>query len=167
MYTPTLNTVLDRMLALSRVVDDSFGERTFPALTDFPVRDQLWLPLVDVYQTPKAFVIEADLAGVHPENVDISYEKGMLTISGTRGPTLPAKEKKEKESEMEELRVFTAERMIGSFSRSIRLPEGVDPEKIEANFSLGVLSITVPKLPSALPKKIALKVSETVKSLKG
>jgi HSP20 family protein len=165
MYTPTLNSVLDRMLALSRVVDDSFVERAIPAYTEFPVREQLWLPLLDVYQTEKAFVIEADLAGVHPENVDISYEKGMLTISGTRGPTLPAKETKEKEKA--ELRVFTAERMIGSFSRSIRLPEQVDPDKIEANFALGVLTVTVPKLPSALPKKITVKVSESVKALKG
>ena len=168
MYTPTLNTVLDRMLALSKVVDDSFVERTFPTFADFPVREQLWLPLVDVYQTDKAFVIEADLAGVHPENVEISYEKGMLTISGTRGPTLPAKEKTEKkEGEKEELRVFTSERMIGSFSRSIRLPEQVDPDRIEANFALGVLTVTVPKLPSALPKKIMVKVNEPVKALKG
>ena len=57
MYTPTLNTVLDRMLALSKVVDDSFVERTFPTFADFPVREQLWLPLVDVYQTDKAFEI--------------------------------------------------------------------------------------------------------------
>jgi HSP20 family protein len=157
MYTPTLNNVLDRMLTLTRAVDDAAVDRLFPAITDMPGRAQLWLPLVDTYQTDKAFFIEADLPGVHPENVEISFENGVLTLAGTRGPTLPAKEK-------HELKVFTSERINGKFARSIRLPEQVDAEKIEATFSFGVLTVLVPKLASAQPRKIAINVTESAKA---
>lgn len=156
MYTPTINNVLDRMLTLSKVVDDATAERFFPPFADMSARTQLWLPLVDTYQTDKTFVIEADLPGVHPENVEISFENSVLTIAGTRGPTLPAKDK-------HELKVFTSERINGKFARSIRLPEQVDAEKIEATFSFGVLTVMVPKLASAQPRKIAINVTESAK----
>jgi HSP20 family protein len=158
MYTPTLNNVLDRMLALSKVADETAAERFFPSFSDAPFRAQMWLPLVDTYQTEKNFVIEADLPGVHPENVEISFENGVLTLAGTRAPTLPAKEK-------QELKVFTSERISGKFARSIRLPEQVDAEKIEATFSFGVLTVTVPKLASAQPRKIAINVTESAKKV--
>ncbi len=155
MYNPALNSVLDRMLSMSRAMDEAVVDRIFPAVADVPARSQLWLPPVDTYQTDKAFVIEADLPGVHPENVEINFANHTLTINGTRGPTLPAQEK-----DKAQLQVFTAERVAGSFSRSIRLPDSVDVEKIEANFSHGVLSVTVPKLPSAQSRKIAVQVKE-------
>ena len=156
MYNPALNSVLDRMLTLSRAMDDAVVDRIFPSVGDIPARNQLWLPPVDTYQTDKAFVIEADLPGVHPENVEINFANGTLTISGMRGPTLPAQDR-----DKAQLQVFTAERVAGQFSRSIRLPESVDVEKIEATFAHGVLSVVVPKLPSAMARKIAVKVSET------
>ncbi len=163
MYTPALNNVFDRMLTLSKVADDAVVDRLFPSYEELPARAQLWLPLVDTYQTDKAFFIEADLPGVHPENVEISFENNVLTVAGTRGPTLPAKEK-------HELKVFTSERINGKFARSIRLPDQVDAEKIEATFSFGVLTVMVPKLASAQPRKIAINVKEsapkTVKEIK-
>ncbi|MBI1808303.1 MAG: Hsp20/alpha crystallin family protein [Gemmatimonadetes bacterium] len=155
MYNPALNTVLDRMLTLSRAMDDAVVDRIFPAISDVPTRSQLWLPPVDTYQTEKAFVIEADVPGVHPENVEINFANGALTISGMRGPTLPAQDK-----EREQLQVFTAERVAGQFSRSIRLPDSVDAEKIEATFAFGVLTVTVPKLPSAMARKITVQVKD-------
>lgn len=162
MYNPSLNTLLDRMLTLSRVADDAAIDRAYPSVGELPARAQMWLPLVDTYQTDKAFVIEADLPGVHPENVEISYENGTLSISGVRGPTLPAREK---DQEKQMLQVFTAERISGNFARSVRLPEQVDAERIEANFAFGVLTVIVPKLPSAQPRKIAVNAKETARKI--
>ena len=83
-------------------------------------------------------------------NVEISFEQNTLTLKGTRGPTL-------QRPENGELRLYTAERVSGDFARSIRLPDYVDGERIEAQYTNGVLTITVPKAESALPRKIAIK----------
>jgi HSP20 family protein len=146
--TSALNTALDRMYNLSRAFDQAFGSEL--AWSSTGNRPQFWLPVIDAYETERAFVVEADLPGVHPENVEISFEQNTLTIKGTRAPTLQAPEKGE-------LRVFTAERVSGDFARSVRLPEYVDGDKIEAHYNNGVLTVTVPKAPSALPRKIAIK----------
>ena len=109
------------------------------------------------YPRDDAFVIAADLPGVHLENVDIQFDRGTLTISGARGATLPASEKGQ-------LRVFSSERATGSFARSVRLPEHVDPEKIDATLTDGVLTVQVPKAASALPRKIPVRANATERS---
>src|SRR5215211_1870201 len=121
MLTPN---VFDRMLTLSRAMDQALAEGWTPTNTESR-RTQVWLPVVDCYETENTLVIEADLPGVHPENVEVSFEKGTLTLKGTRGPTIQAPEKGE-------FRVYSAERVSGSFARSIRLPDYVDGEKVEA-----------------------------------
>ncbi|AHG89925.1 heat shock protein Hsp20 [Gemmatirosa kalamazoonensis] len=151
---PTTNypfdAIFDRMLGLSRQMDNAFSGRAFG--TANATRPQLWLPPVDTYETEHAFVIEADLPGLHQENIDVHFEQGTLTLTGRRGPTLPA-------AEQGKLRVYSSERLSGAFSRSIRLPEYVDGEKIEATYSNGVLTVRVPKLAAALPRKISVAVN--------
>jgi HSP20 family protein len=149
MYRNTLDNVLDRMLTISRAVDEASTGRFSATDDDTPSRPQLWLPPVDIYETESAFVVEADLPGVHEENVNIQFDRNALTISGTRAATLPAREKAQ-------LRVFSAERLSGTFSRSVRLPEHVDAEKIEASFSNGVLTVTVPKAAGARARTIPI-----------
>ncbi len=146
MFATSFNTVLDRMLTLSQAMEEANSN----GMNESPSRVQLWIPAVDLYETESEFVIAADLPGVHEENVDIQFDRGTLTISGTRGATLPAADKAQ-------LRVFNAERMTGSFSRSVRLPNYVDAEKISATFAAGVLTIQVPKAVAALPRKIAIR----------
>ena len=146
MTTPFLSpvdTVFDRMLGLSRAVDQALA-------TGGPARRQLWIPAMDTYETEHAYVIEADLPGVHSENVDVSFERGTLTISGTRAPTLPS-------SGEPRPRVHAAERVSGSFARAVRLPEYVDGEHIEAALADGVLTVRVPKSTGALPRKISVR----------
>jgi HSP20 family protein len=143
--------VLDRMMTLARAMDESFG----PQAQD---RRGLWFPALDVYETEGAYVAELDLPGVHSENVDISFEQGTLTIRGTRAPTVKAPEKGE-------LRVFSAERVSGSFVRSVRLPEYVDGEKIEASYTNGVLTVTIPKAAAARPRKITIRNEDQAKQL--
>lgn len=149
MFSPNLNTVLDRLMTASQAMDD-VAVRSPSGVPDGRQRTQLWLPPVDIYETETAFVVEADLPGVHQENVDIQFDRNTLTVSGTRAATLPSRDK------ATQLRVFSAERLSGGFSRSIRLPEHVDAEKISATFTDGVLKITVPKSMAAVPRKIAI-----------
>jgi HSP20 family protein len=159
--TNTFNSVLDRMLTLSRALDQTFGsDQPTASLWDThaaPSRGQFWFPALDAYETETSYVVELDLPGVHPENVDISFEQNTLTVRGTRAPTLQAPEKGE-------LRVYNAERVSGAFARAVRLPEYVEGERIEAHYANGVLTITVPKAQSALPRKIAVKTAGEVKS---
>jgi HSP20 family protein len=164
MYTTVYPTLIDRMLDWSRQVDEAFNARSLAGVTDVPAnsRAQLWIPAIDLYETDAAFVIEADLPGIHQENVDVQFDRGTLTISGTRAATLPAQD-----ADKTQLRVFSAERVAGGFSRSIRLPEHVDAEHIEARFAQGVLTLTVPKAKSAMPRKIAIRAAEQASALGG
>ena len=147
-----LDAMFDRMLGLSRQMDQAFSGRPFGQASSGSGRPQLWLPPVDTYETEHAFVIEADLPGLHQENIDVHFEQGTLTLTGRRGPTLPA-------GESGKLRVYSSERLSGAFSRSIRLPEYVDGEKIEATYTNGVLTVRVPKSPAALPRKLNVAVN--------
>jgi HSP20 family protein len=110
---------------------------------------QLWYPATDVVEKNDSYVITLELPGVPHTDVDVSFEKNTLTVRGSKPSTLPS-------SESEELRVFTAERLSGTFERSFRLPQHVDADAIRASFDLGVLTITVPKQAKAQPRKIAI-----------
>ena len=82
--------------------------------------------------------------------VEISFENNTLTIRGTKAPWLQPQEN-------EEVRVYTAERVNGPFERAVRLPEYVEGDKIEASYTQGVLTITVPKAQAARARKIEIK----------
>jgi HSP20 family protein len=128
-----------------------FGPRAFdwePSLR-FEAGTGALTPNVDVAETDKVFEITAELPGMTEDNIDVSLADGVLTLKG---------EKKE-EKEQKEKGYYLSERRYGSFQRSFRLPEGVDENKIEANFEKGVLKITLPKTPEAVKqaKKIAVK----------
>jgi HSP20 family protein len=139
----------DRMNTLERVLDSAFAS----VQQGQPNAAGMWLPPLDVYETQHAYVIAADLPGVTPDELEIGFEQNTLTLNGTRRPTIQRREK-------EELRVYTAERASGSFTRSVRLPEYVDGERIDAEFAEGVLTITVPKAQSALPRKISIRATD-------
>ena len=150
------NNVFDRMMTLSRAMDDALGA----SASGRGARSQLWLPVVDCYETENAFVIAADLPGVKPNQVDISFEQNTLTIAGNREATVEAPEKGE-------LRLHLAERVSGQFARSIRLPEYVDAEKIDADYDNGVLTVTVPKAAAAKPRKISIKSANDGRRIEG
>jgi len=137
--TRNLNT-LDRMLTLDRVFDQAFGSS---------LGSRVWVPAMDVAERKDAYVVQAELPGLSPDQVDVSFEKNVLTIRGTK----PASFDPNAEGE---LRIFAAERVSGSFERSVRLPEFVNAEKISASFSNGLLTITVPKAEAAQPRRISI-----------
>jgi len=133
---PTFNRVLAFDRDLDRLVNWN-GQRSF-------------VPSLDVVERADAYLISAELPGVEPSTVEISFENNTLTLRGTKQPWLQPQEN-------EELRVYTAERLSGMFERAVRLPEYVEGDKIEASYAQGVLTITVPKAAAARPRKIEIK----------
>jgi HSP20 family protein len=137
-----LNGVFSRMTSLSRAMDDAIGRTD-----EVNAAGQYFIPTMDAWETEQAFVVQVDLPGVTAENVDVSFDRNTLTIRGTRPATLPAADTGEK-------RVFIAERTPGTFGRTLRFPQYVEPSRIEAKFDSGVLTVTVPKSEAAKPRKI-------------
>lgn len=105
-------------------------------------------PAFDVKETPESFVIHADMPGMKSEDLDVKITENRLTIEGKR------EAKKTEKGE----RYFTYERTFGSFARAFTLPAGVEADKIAAQLTDGVLSLTIPKKPEVQPKQIDVKV---------
>jgi HSP20 family protein len=105
------------------------------------------MPSMDVYETDDRFVAKLELPGIDPSDVEVSVEDSMLTVSGERGFS----------QEVDEGHYHRIERRYGSFTRSIGLPQSADADKVEASFDKGVLTIEVPKVEKAKPKKIEIK----------
>lgn len=93
-----------------------------------------WAPQVEVLQEPNAVVLRADLPGLKPDDVNVSVDNDVLTISGER--------KQEQREEREGY--FRSERSYGTFHRAFTLPDAADEDKISASFKDGVLEITIP-----------------------
>jgi HSP20 family protein len=105
-------------------------------------------PPVDVSESPTEVVVRAELPGVDAGDLDVSLSGSRLTISG---------EKKET-AETKEHGYFQQETRYGAFQRSIPLPEGIDPDKIDAHFEGGVLTLKLPKIQTPGAKKVEIKV---------
>ncbi len=110
-------------------------------------KNETFLPKFEVKETEDAFVLAADLPGVKQEAVELSLDKNRLTISGSR----EAEQRKEGES------YHLYERSYGSFARTFALPENVDADGIAADLSDGVLTVKLPKVAEAKPRKISIK----------
>ncbi len=104
----------------------------------------LFMPDVDVKETPSAYVFKADLPGMKEKDVEVSCTGNRLTISG----------KREEERREEKATYFASERLHGAFTRAFTLPSGVDAEHASAELKDGVLTISVPKTASVQPRKI-------------
>jgi HSP20 family protein len=132
---------LSRLLAASRAGAGD-GQKESMALAD-------WAPAVDVLETDTEFQIQAELPGLEKEQVSLSVEEGVLTISGRR----------EQEKEGNGKRYHKIERAYGGFARSFTVPDLVDQHKVSAEFKNGVLTVRLPKSEKARPKAIEVKVT--------
>ncbi|MFA6909396.1 MAG: Hsp20/alpha crystallin family protein [Patescibacteria group bacterium] len=108
-----------------------------------------FVPAMDVYEDKDNVYVESPLAGVDPHKVNITIEDNVLKIEGST----------EKKSEVDEKNYYRKEVRSGGFYRTVALPSHVQADKAEANFSNGMLKITVPKTEEVKPKKIPLKIS--------
>ena len=108
-----------------------------------------FLPAMDVYEEKDNVVVEATLAGIKPEDVEINVHDDVLTLEG----------KREVSSEIEEKNYYRKEVRSGSFNRSVVLPAPVKADKAEANFENGLLKIRLPKQSEAKSKNIKINVN--------
>jgi HSP20 family protein len=104
---------------------------------------------IDIRQTDSEYIIEASVPGFPPEDVEVTFEDGVLTIRGTR--------QEEKEDKDKKGRYVRRERRIASVFRQVGLPAEVRADEISAGFDNGVLRITVPRAQKAQPKRIQVK----------
>lgn len=151
MLVTTARRPLDPMSSLRRlnsVLDEAFN--AWPLETEERgAETSAWLPACDVFENREAVKIVAEVPGVRPEDVKLSLENNLLTIRG---------EKKQQAEEKNE-RVHRYERSYGTFERTFSLPTTVDPERIDANYSHGILTVSIPKVERARPREIPVKVS--------
>jgi HSP20 family protein len=124
---------------LGNLFDDFFGRplSTWSA----------WTPAADLYETPESFVLEMELPGFDLDDIELTMEKGMLSVTGER-----------KMEEKEEDRTYhLQERSVERFTRSYALPRSVEIDKVDASFSNGVLKVLLPKAAEAKPRRIEVK----------
>jgi HSP20 family protein len=138
-----LSTTLDLMLSLNRALDQAFS-------APLSGGGRLWVPPMDVAERTDAYLVHAELPGVDPAQVEVSFEQNVLTIRGTKPSGLEA-------SKEGELRVYSNERVSGTFERSLRFPDFVDADRIEASFANGLLTIVIPKAQAAQPRRIEIR----------
>lgn len=140
--------------------DRDFWAPTFPMAEDFfenffgrdwPLGEgNIFTPSLDLTESEDAYHVQVDLPGIDPKEIDLSFEDGVLTLSGER--------KSEHEDKKEGY--YRLERSYGQFSRSLRLPNNVDADKVAADYKDGVLKITVPKAERSKAKRISIKAGK-------
>ena len=120
-------------------------------------RGSEYMPKFDVKENKHAYVLRADLPGVKEEDIDLSLNGNLLTVSG----------KRDDERREEGEQYYSVERSYGTFSRTFSLPDGIDAGAISADLKSGVLTVQIPKRPEAQPRKISLgKSGETAGAAK-
>lgn len=107
-----------------------------------------WRPVVDIYDSEKAIIINAELPGVTRDSITLDVKENILTLKGER--------KSDEEASKENY--YRMERCFGTFERAFTLPSTVDPAKISANFKDGILKIEIPKPEEKKPKQISINV---------
>lgn len=121
-------------------------DRLFGRMFDQPIA-QRWVPAMDLTEADDHYLLKADLPGLSEEDISLELENGALTISGER----------KAEHESDEKGWHRIERSFGSFSRTLTLPEGIDPDAVTAEFDRGVLNIRIPKPEQVKPRRIEVK----------
>lgn len=127
---------------------DRIATRRYPA-NQFPLNDgdhavADWVPAVDVIEEKDRFVLRADVPGVDPENIEVSMDAGVLTLSGHR----------EEENRSEEAGLKRVERVSGRFYRRFSLPDTANADSIKASSRNGILEVTIPKQPVVQARRI-------------
>lgn len=135
----------DDMLSLRRSFDQMFGGYFDDAGPTAGVAG--WMPRIDIADNREALRVTADLPGFEREAIDVTVQNGVLTISGERRDT---------EDSQNDADYRVRERRFGRFERSFSLPSGVDPDQIAAEYTNGVLTISLPKTENAKPRRVKI-----------
>ena len=145
----SLHTNMDRLFS------DGFGDLFGRAGEEGGMAPTLYLP-VDIMETDNGYIIEAPVAGFKPEDVEITFSDGMLTINATR----------REESEEPEGQYLRREIAFGNYQRRIALPGDVQADGIRATFDNGMLTVEVPRAPKPQPKRIPVQPGEQPRQLR-
>jgi HSP20 family protein len=108
-----------------------------------------WVPAVDIIEHGDHFVLRADVPGVNPDDIEVSMDAGVLTLSGIRHA----------EEIGEDVSAQRTERASGNFVRRFTLPETTNAEEIRAKSRNGILDVTIPKLPEIQARRIAVEAA--------
>jgi HSP20 family protein len=103
-----------------------------------------WTPVLDVHEDKDSFIVKAELPGMKKEDIEVSLNDGMLSISGER----------KGETKSEGAEVYRSERFFGRFQRNVAFPAAVAADKIQAAYKDGVLTVTLPKAEETKARKI-------------
>jgi HSP20 family protein len=128
---------LDRLIA-----SPALGDEQQQSVAD-------WVPPVDIREEDQQFVIHADLPGVEPKHIDVTLEKGILTVRGRR----------DLETRDEKQGFRRVERTSGQFFRRFSLPDTADSQAVKARFTNGVLEVTIPKQAQVQPRRISVEAA--------
>jgi HSP20 family protein len=143
---PARNSELQNRL--NRLFEEKFGALNAQAtISEDPGAFTTWTPLCDIYETDKNIVIKTELPEVKKEDVSVTFDNNVLTISGER-----------KADDEKGQSYHRQERIYGRFLRSFTLPPFIDTKKITAESREGMLFITLPKVEEAKAKQIEVKV---------
>jgi HSP20 family protein len=149
MYASLLNhpdSLFGQFERLRRELDDVFGVSGLPSSIR-SVRPGT-LPAINVGRTNTSVEVYAFAPGLDASKIDVSLDRGILRIAGERASGIPADDPK--------VQVYTRERGAGSFTRTISLPDDVDPAQVNASYRDGVLQISIARRESAQPKRITV-----------
>jgi HSP20 family protein len=135
-------------LTLRREMDRMFDRFFEPRLEESEAGGE-WAPKIDMSETKEALVVKAEIPGVEQKDIQVMLHGEMLTIKG----------EKQHEKEEKDEHYHRVERSYGAFARSFRLPAVVDGAKVTAAFKDGVLTVTLPKAPSAKGTTIPIKAA--------
>lgn len=122
------------LLSLERDLGRAYGDFSVPTLMRTNIEPAIRMPSLDVINRGEDMIVRAEMPGITPENIDISIADGVLTLKGERL----------EESETSEADYLVHETSRASFERTMRLPEGVEPSSIHAEYRDGMLEITLP-----------------------
>jgi HSP20 family protein len=148
-----LNTIQNEMNRLFNTFFDQPGARSG---SGNGATNRRWMPAMDLIETADHYVLRADLPGLADEDVNVQLEDNVLTISGQRAS----------EHDQQQEGYYRLERAFGSFSRSLTLPEGVDPDGVQAHFDRGVLEIQIPKPEQKKPRQVQISLGTRSKDTK-
>lgn len=139
---------------VNRMFDNFFGRTTSLMPLEENLSHRKVGPHVDIYDDDQRLTFKVEVPGIDEKDIKVEVENNVLTVHGER--------KLERDIKEENFRRM--ERHYGAFSRSFTLPSTVDAEKIEANYTRGVLAIQMPKRAGARPKQIKVNVPKTLKA---
>ncbi|MCW3007885.1 MAG: Hsp20/alpha crystallin family protein, partial [Solirubrobacterales bacterium] len=118
---------------------------------------QRWIPAMDLVETDEHFVLRADLPGLRQEDINLELEDRVLTISGERRAG----------HESREGDYHRIERAVGTFSRSLTLPQGIDADAVQADFDNGVLEVRIPKPQERKPRRLTIGIGDQPATIEG